>query len=98
MRNIFLAAFMESKMDLPRTPGAFELFGVDFMIDSDLKVWLIEINTNPALWTDTSTQLTILPKLISDTIQVELGMYGYESGEPLEGTGWSVIYTEGESS
>ncbi len=27
----------------------FEIFGMDFMIDSNLDVWLIEINTNPCL-------------------------------------------------
>ena len=30
----------------------FELFGYDFMIDEDMKVYLIEVNTNPCL--DTS--------------------------------------------
>ena len=29
----------------------FELFGYDFMIDEDLKVYLIEVNTNPCLET-----------------------------------------------
>ena len=27
----------------------FEMFGYDFMIDEDLKVYLIEVNTNPCL-------------------------------------------------
>ena len=27
----------------------FELFGYDFLIDEDLGVWLIEVNTNPCL-------------------------------------------------
>lgn len=27
----------------------FELFGLDFMIDEKLKVWLIEVNSNPCL-------------------------------------------------
>lgn len=27
----------------------FEIFGYDFMIDEELKPWLIEVNTNPCL-------------------------------------------------
>ena len=27
----------------------FEFFGYDFMIDEDMRVWLIEVNTNPYL-------------------------------------------------
>lgn len=27
----------------------YELFGLDFMIDDNFKVWLIEANTNPCL-------------------------------------------------
>ena len=29
--------------------NTFELFGLDFMIDSLGKLWLIEVNTNPCL-------------------------------------------------
>jgi hypothetical protein len=28
---------------------SFELFGYDFMLDEDLRAWLIEVNTNPYL-------------------------------------------------
>ena len=27
----------------------FEIFGYDFMIDKELKPWLIEVNTNPCI-------------------------------------------------
>lgn len=27
----------------------FEVFGFDFLLDEDLRLWLIEINTNPYL-------------------------------------------------
>ena len=29
--------------------NAFEIFGLDFMIDSNLQISLIEVNTNPCL-------------------------------------------------
>jgi len=32
----------------------FEIFGFDFMLDEDFKVYLIEVNTNPCLETNSS--------------------------------------------
>ena len=36
-------------LDPAKLTNNFEVFGMDFMIDSNLDVWLIEINTNPCL-------------------------------------------------
>jgi len=44
----------------------FELFGYDFMIDSDLKVWLIEVNTNPCLEESSPILEEILPRMLSN--------------------------------
>ena len=45
--------FETAKDKLEQKFGCFELFGLDFMLDEDLNPKLIEINTNPALFTDT---------------------------------------------
>jgi hypothetical protein len=37
------------KMDPNRVEYGFELYGMDYMIDENYKVWIIEFNTNPAL-------------------------------------------------
>jgi hypothetical protein len=42
----------------------YELFGLDFMIDENFKVWLIEANTNPCL----EMSCTLLTRLISNMI------------------------------
>jgi tubulin monoglycylase TTLL3/8 len=34
---------------VPNRAKSFELFGYDFMLDEDLEVWLIEVNTSPAM-------------------------------------------------
>jgi hypothetical protein len=39
------ATYMQ--IDKNRNRHSFELFGYDFMIDENQKVWLIEVNTNP---------------------------------------------------
>lgn len=45
--------FESVKDKLERKFGCFELFGLDFLVNDDLNPVLIEINTNPALFTDT---------------------------------------------
>lgn len=46
--------FESAKSKLESKFGCFELFGLDFLLDSQLNPQLIEINTNPALFTDTT--------------------------------------------
>jgi hypothetical protein len=71
MRLIFVT--VKDKLDAKF--GCFELFGFDFLIDEDLNVTFIECNTNPALFTDTTTQKEILPKLVQDSIDVALTLH-----------------------
>ena len=47
--------FVTVKDKLDKKYGCFELFGFDMLIDDELNPRLIEINTNPALFTDTTT-------------------------------------------
>ena len=52
--------------------NSFELLGYDFMLDDDLNVYLIEINSNPCLDLCCPHLDLNLPLLISDTLQVGL--------------------------
>ncbi|CAD7929031.1 unnamed protein product [Amoebophrya sp. A25] len=52
-----------------RVPGCFEVFGFDFMLDSDFRCWLIEINTNPCLELCNANLATIIPPLIESSIR-----------------------------
>lgn len=51
MKHLTLQAVKATYMSLDpnKRQHNFELLGMDFMIDEDLKPWLIEINTNPCL-------------------------------------------------
>lgn len=42
----------------------FQLFGLDFVVGKDGKVWLIECNTNPSLEVHCSLQSRLIPNLI----------------------------------
>lgn len=47
----------------------FEIFGLDFMIDANYNVWLIEINTNPCLETTCPVLNKIIPRFIENTFE-----------------------------
>jgi hypothetical protein len=61
--------------------GCFELFGFDFLIDEDFRLWLIEVNTNPYLGVPNDYIREVLPKMIDDMLDLTLGPGGNNSGE-----------------
>lgn len=46
--------------------NSFEFLGYDFMIDQDLKVWLIEINSSPSMSLSTVLKSYLLMLLACD--------------------------------
>lgn len=57
------------RMRLKKRVGCFGLFGYDFMIDEQMKVWLIEVNVNPALTTNTNTLIQAIPPVVHESIR-----------------------------
>jgi tubulin---tyrosine ligase len=45
--EIFEAAAREQMVHFQTLPNAFEIFGVDFLVDTELNVWLLELNAYP---------------------------------------------------
>lgn len=56
-------------LDQDRLENNFEIFGLDFMIDSDLKLWLIEVNSNPCLELSCPILSQIIPNLIENVLE-----------------------------
>ena len=52
----------------------FEIFECKFVLDNDLKVWLIEINTNPTFYETSSARKKFLAKMLVDMFDL---MYSY---------------------
>lgn len=63
---------VKRKLDPNKRNGCFELFGYDFMVDNDLSVWLIEVNTNPCLDESSSILRGILPRMIDDCLKLTI--------------------------
>lgn len=55
---------------VPHSNTCLELLGFDVMLDSNLKPWLIEVNSSPALSIDGFIDSVVKPSLIRDTINM----------------------------
>ena len=46
--------------------------GYEFMIDSNLKVWLVEINKNPGLVESSNVIRMLVPRMIDDSLRLTI--------------------------
>lgn len=63
---------VSSKIDPSRLHNSFELLGYDFMINSEFKLSLIEVNTNPCLETESPLLTRIITELLENTFKIVL--------------------------
>lgn len=64
------ATYMQ--IDPNKNLHSFELFGYDFMVDENQKVWLIEVNTNPCLELSSALLSRMIPALIENVIKISI--------------------------
>ena len=63
---------VSKKIDPKRKSNSFEIFGYDFMIDENFKVFLIECNTNPCLEICSPLLARIVPELLDNSFRVAI--------------------------
>jgi tubulin polyglutamylase TTLL2 len=54
----------------PNYDNCFELMGFDIMVDSQLKPWLLEVNSSPAMSMDGPADQSVKPDLLKDTFKL----------------------------
>ena len=59
---------------LIKRKGMFDLMGIDILLDENFKPYLLEMNMNPAIFTDTTTQTNIIPKVIHTALDLILDL------------------------
>lgn len=58
------------KMEPMKRTFSFELFGLDYMLDDNNKVYLIEVNTNPSLSVSCPMMARFIPSVIENTFRI----------------------------
>lgn len=58
------------KLDPNKRLNCMEILGYDFMLDSNLKPWLIEVNTNPCLETTSSILSVLIPAMVENSFKL----------------------------
>ncbi|XP_040049265.2 protein polyglycylase TTLL10 isoform X3 [Gasterosteus aculeatus] len=75
MQQIMTQCFLAVKSKFDRRLGFFELIGCDFMVDEDFKVWLLEMNSNPALQTNCKVLKEVIPSTVVETLDITLEIF-----------------------
>jgi len=81
-------SLLSVKEVLQHRDRSHELFGYDFMVDSDLNVWSIEVNSSPSM--EYSTPITeklvkqVMPQIVRIILDHNHGNTNHQVGENIE--------------
>ncbi|XP_077432304.1 protein polyglycylase TTLL10 [Vanacampus margaritifer] len=75
MQQMMTQCFLAVKNKLDRRLGFFDLIGCDFMVDEDFKVWLLEMNCNPALHVNCEVLKEAIPRTVAETLDLTLEIF-----------------------
>jgi hypothetical protein len=70
--DTFKATF--HKLDPNKRKQCFEVYGYDFMLDTSLKLYLIEVNTNPCLETTCPVLMKVIPTMLDNALRLSLDL------------------------
>jgi hypothetical protein len=70
VRSTVLRTLVGVEDKIPRTTGAFELFGFDVLLDTDLKPWVLEVNASPSMEMYGALDRELKPRLIGDVLEL----------------------------
>ncbi|CAF1532309.1 unnamed protein product [Adineta ricciae] len=101
MHTIIRQVIRASKHKLERIAGHFGLFGCDFLLDENFRLWLLEVNDNPGVgWGNTQVNTTTKP-LFEETLNIVFECFDkYKHNRPILPVqclkNYSLIYNESD--
>ena len=98
MKDLVIDSYLSVKSHLnPHgREHCFELFGYDFLVDEDFRVWLLEVNTNPYLGIPNEGIAKLLSGMLNHMLQIVVDPYFPPAARPLEEdeNQFELIYSE----
>ena len=82
IKEVMVEVHKASRGKLKKQRGYFDLLGFDFMLDEQLQLHLLEVNTNPALHVDGAVHKTMLPALVQHSLEAVLHAQPPDSKTP----------------
>lgn len=77
---------------LLKHPRLFMLFGLDYLFDEDLNLWLLEVNANPAIDGVTKEKIKLQKDVLTGVFDLEYALYyGADFDKVLENTTFKWI-------
>ncbi|MCQ2820950.1 MAG: tubulin--tyrosine ligase family protein [archaeon] len=84
-------ALVEFKKFKVTSNNLFELFGIDILIDQNLRPWLMEVNMNPSLNSDSGLDLKLKSHLLTDIYNI-IGLVPYSHDDLKESMDYSPSF------
>lgn len=95
MKKRMLEMVLIHQNNFLKHPGVFELFGCDFMFDTELRLWLLECNRSPAMQATSEEKGKLQGDMTKDILEIEYAiLYGANLTEVTARTGFQFIYDE----
>jgi len=70
MKQYTKASLQSVQENMDNRKNSFEFFGYDYMVDTDFRVWLIEVNSSPSMDMGTPTTEYLVQKVLTDLPKV----------------------------
>ena len=75
------ALSVRKKINKTHRQWCMQIFGYDFMIDEEMRPWLIEANTNPCIEQSSLILENLIPRMLDDAFKLTLDEIFPQSSE-----------------